>query len=169
MDDWLKWWELASYIVTVIGLPLAIVIFMLEQRKARLNEEDEIQQLLASNYTDFLKLVLDNPDLRLLVADPVKPRSDEDRERIYAIFSILVSLFERAFVLTYNDRMSPQQKRYWQTWRDFMNEWCARKDFRDLLPRMLVGEDPDFVTYLSALAKETEARQLQMKQMQAKH
>ena len=32
-------WELLSYIVTVFGLPLVIVIFIYEQRKERENEE----------------------------------------------------------------------------------------------------------------------------------
>jgi hypothetical protein len=26
-------WEIASYVVTVIGLPLAIIVFVIEQRK----------------------------------------------------------------------------------------------------------------------------------------
>ena len=35
-----EWWEIASYVVTVIGLPLAIGVFLLEQRRERRNEED---------------------------------------------------------------------------------------------------------------------------------
>jgi len=41
-------WETASYVVTVIGLPLAIVIFFFEQRRERHNEEDEVYQLLSN-------------------------------------------------------------------------------------------------------------------------
>ena len=61
----LETWELLSYIVTVFGLPIAIVFFILEQRKERENEEEEVYQLLTNDYTDFLKLVIDNPDLKL--------------------------------------------------------------------------------------------------------
>ena len=46
-------WELASYIVTVIGLPLAI-FFLFEQRKERENEDEEAYLLLSDVYTDFL-------------------------------------------------------------------------------------------------------------------
>ena len=60
-----EYWEIASYIVTVIGLPLAIAVFLFEQRKERENEDEEAYQLLSDAYTDFLKLVLDNPDLQL--------------------------------------------------------------------------------------------------------
>jgi hypothetical protein len=58
----LEVWELLSYIVTVFGLPLAIFIFLYEQRKERENEDEEIYQLLSDAYTDFLKLVIPNPD-----------------------------------------------------------------------------------------------------------
>ena len=34
----IEWFELASYIVTVVGLPFAIAIFFYEQRKERENE-----------------------------------------------------------------------------------------------------------------------------------
>ena len=56
---------LLSNVVTVIGLPLAIAVFFFEQRKERENEEEEVYQLLSDSYQDFLKVALQNPDLRL--------------------------------------------------------------------------------------------------------
>ena len=57
--------ELASYVVTVVGLPFAIGAFLIEQRRERENEEEEGYQLLSDAYNDFLKIVLANADLRL--------------------------------------------------------------------------------------------------------
>ncbi len=37
-------WGLMGYVVTVIGLPLAIAVFLFEQRKERENEEEEAYQ-----------------------------------------------------------------------------------------------------------------------------
>jgi len=91
-------WELLSYIVTVIGLPLAIIVFLYEQRKERDNEEEEVYQLLSDNYQDFLKVALSNPDLRLYSAEETPNLSEEQRERTIIIFSMLVSLFERAYL-----------------------------------------------------------------------
>ena len=34
-------WELLSYVVTTIGLPLAIVVFLYEQKRERDNEDEE--------------------------------------------------------------------------------------------------------------------------------
>ncbi len=55
-------------------------------------------------------------------------------------------------VLVYEERMSPQQARLWRTWTDYMQEWCAREDFRTALPRLLQGEDPGFVATIGRIA-----------------
>jgi hypothetical protein len=148
----LETWELLSYVVTVIGLPLAIGVFLYEQRKERENEEEEVYQLLSDDYQDFLKIALDNPDLKLFSAGATEALSDEQRERQFIIFNMLVSLFERAYLLLYEYGMTQKQARRWHSWEDYMVEWCRRPDFRASLPRLLHGEDPDFVRYLENVA-----------------
>ena len=150
----LQVWELLSYIVTVFGLPTAIFIFIYEQRRERENEDEEIYLLLSDAYTDFLKLIIANPDLRLHSQSAVANLTDEQRERALTIFDMLVSLFERAYLLVYDDRMSAKQLRRWRSWEDFMREWCRREDFRTQLPRLLSGEDPDFAEYIRRIAQE---------------
>ncbi len=145
-------WELLSYVVTVIGLPLAIMTFMLEQRKERENEDEEVYQLLADNYTDFLKLVMANPDLQLRSHSGPLTMSAEQEERKLVLFEILISLFERAYLLTYDPDMHGKRLRRWMSWEDYMREWCLRDDFRQYMPRLLIGEDADFVTHISNIA-----------------
>ena len=150
----LETWELLSYIVTVFGFPLAIFAFIIEQRKERENEDEEVYQLLTADYTDFLKLVMANPDLKLRSNQKVTNHTEEQQERTLVIFEILISLFERAYLLSYDEKMSNKQLRRWLSWEDFMREWCEREDFHKLLPRLLQGEDPDFATYIKKLATE---------------
>ena len=145
-------WELLSYIVTVIGLPLAIFVFLFEQRKERENEEEAVYQLLSDNYQDFLKVALDNPDLGLFSPAGAASLTAEQQERRFIIFSMLISLFERAYLLLYEDAMSPKQARRWNSWEDYMVQWVGRPDFRASLPQLLHGEDPDFVRYVERLA-----------------
>ena len=149
----LETWELMSYVVTVIGLPLAIAVFLFEQWKERENEEEEVYQLLSDNYQDFLKIALENPDLRLF-SDATAPSSlnDEQKERQLIIFSMLISLFERAYLLLYEDGMSQTQSRRWNSWEDYIREWCNKPHFRSALPQLLRGEDPSFVRYVEQLA-----------------
>jgi len=145
-------WELLSYVVTTIGLPLAIIVFIYEQKKERNNEDEEVYQLLSDNYQDFLKMALDHPDLRLFTPEQTTELSDEQRERMLIIFSMLISLFERAYLLLYEEKMSSRQQRRWLSWEDYMLQWCRREDFRALLPVLLEGEDPEFSAYIRALA-----------------
>jgi hypothetical protein len=156
--DMLQIWELLSYVVTVIGLPFAILIFIYEQRKERQNEEEEIFQRLSDEYREFLKLVLDNSDLQLLRREATaQSLTPEQKERRFAIFGILISLFERAYLLVYEEDMDKRERRLWQSWEDYMREWVRRSDFRAALPELLEGEDPEFTEYIRKLA-ETETR-----------
>ena len=150
-------WELLSYIVTAIGLPLAILVFLYEQKNERDNEEEAVYQLLSDNYQDFLKVALDNPDLRLFSAEQTPELSKDQRERKVIVFSMLISLFERAYLLLYEPSMSSKQQRRWSSWEDYMREWCKRADFRALLPELLEGEDAEFGAYIRALASKTHA------------
>lgn len=152
-ETFLEWSELLSYLVTVIGLPLAIYVFLMEQRKERQNEEEEIHQRLSDEYNDFLKLVIDNSDLQLLSKDGAQGDfTPEQHERKQAIFGILVALFERAYILVYEDDMDKQRRRLWQSWEDYMRDWCNRRDFRQALPELLEGEDADFARHIYQLA-----------------
>jgi hypothetical protein len=147
--------EMLSYLVTVVGLPLAIATYVLEQRKERRNEEEEIFQRLSDEYREFLKLVLDNADLHLLRREGVqKELTEEQKERRLAIFGILISLFERAYLLVYEEKMDKQTRRMWQSWEDYMREWVRRADFRDALPTLLEGEDEEFTLYINRLMNE---------------
>ena len=146
-------WELISYIMTAIGLPGAILVFLYEKRRERETLEDEIHQNLSDNYQEFLRTALENPDLKLFSAEQTPQLSDEQRERMLIIFSMLISLFERAYVMMHERRMSNIQARRWASWEDYMREWCRREEFRRCLPQLLPGEDEEFVTYLTGLAR----------------
>ena len=147
-------WELASYIVTALGLPLAIGIFLYEQRKERRNEEYEVYQLLSNAYNDFLKVVIENTDLRLRTSQSTPDLNAEQIERLRVILDMLIALFERAYLTAWSPRMSAEQRRRWNSWEDFMRDWIRRDDFYYRLPELLRGEDPEFVAYLRKLAED---------------
>jgi len=151
-------WELASYVVTALGLPFAIAAFLSERRKARDNDEEEAYQILSDAYNDFLKVVLANPDLQLRSARNMHSRSPEQHERVLIIFEMLIALFERAYLVAYKPTMSAVEMRRWNSWDDYMREWCRRDDFNDMLPMLLRGEDESFAAYIRQLADDERAR-----------
>ena len=148
----LETWELLSYVVTVIGLPLAISVFVYEQHKERKNEEELVYESISDNYQEFLRVVLEHPDLHLFSMSKTPALTGEQHERMTVIFSMLISLFERAFIVLYEEGVDLAKQRRWSSWDDYMREWCQREDFRIVLDIQLHGEDPDFVAYLRTLA-----------------
>lgn len=153
-EDWRDAWEVASFIVTALGLPVAILFFAWEQHKERDNEEEEQYQMLSDAYNDFLKVVLAHPDLQLRTSEPLPDPSAEQRERMLVIFDMLISLFERAYLVAYKEDMGETERRRWNSWDDYMREWCRREDFHNALPLLLRGEDPEFVDYIRRIAAE---------------
>ncbi len=151
--DALDVWQLLANVVTVFGLPLAIYTFVLEQRKERENEDEEVYQLLSDAYIDFMKLVLDHSDLKLRTQQATPNLSEEQKERMQVMFELLISLFERAYLTAYSENMTAAQRRRWHSWDDFMLEWCRRDDFYSSLPTLLHGEDADFANYIRTVAQ----------------
>lgn len=155
----LEWLEATSYIITIVGLPFAIVVFLHEQRRERQSEEEEIYQRLSDEYGEFLKLILQNADLQLMRAEVNESSlTEEQKERRRVLFELLVSIFERAYLLVFENDMDRQTQRLWMSWEDYMRSWCRRRDFRQLLPELLEGEDPDFVALISKIAAEEKTR-----------
>jgi hypothetical protein len=149
--------ELAGLGVTVIGLPFAVWVFLTQQRKERENEEEEAYQHLSDAYTDFLKVVLAHADLQLRTSSALPAPTPEQTERMMIIFDMLISLFERAFLVAHKPHMSLAEQRRWNSWDDTMREWCRREDFHNALPQLLRGEDAEFQTYIQRLAQQERA------------
>lgn len=163
-DDTLRLWEFGAHLVTVFGLPLAAYALWREARAERANEREEIEQRdeetylrLSEQYTGFVQSVLRHPELGLHPRLP--PPADLDPEqqaRKLLYFEMLIELFERAYILLHEDALDAQGARRWQSWADYMTQWCARRDFREALPDLLIGEDPEFSRYIRALCERAE-------------
>ena len=113
--------------------------------------------MLSDNYQDFLKVALGHPDLGLFSVTAAPALNDEQQERQFIIFTMLMSLFERAYLLLHEDVMAPKQARRWNSWEDYMLDWCRKPQFRNALPQLLHGEDPGFVRYMEKLAAASKA------------
>jgi hypothetical protein len=155
MEMLMVWLEALSYAVTILGFPTAILVFIFEHRRRLGNEENELHRHLSEEYDNFLRLVLDNADLLLLRASNVPPTlSEEQLERREIIYRMLVSLFEKAYIILYSKNMKQDAKRRWMSWEDDMTEWCRKREFVALLPELLEGEDDAFSQHILAIAKD---------------
>jgi hypothetical protein len=148
--------EALSYGVTILGLPLAIAIFAQEQRKQRQNEKSSLHRFLSEEYDRFLSVLLEHADLLLLQSRSELHLTKEQEERKFILLNILVSLFEKAYIILHSQDMSRDTQRLWLSWEDYMREWCRREDFRKLLPRLLEGEDHEFSEHIQRIANDEE-------------
>jgi hypothetical protein len=152
------WLEALSYMVTILGLPFAIVIFVYDRRKSRQIEENGLHRMLSGEYDNFLRLVLEHADLSFFRRSREDAElTEEQRERKQILFTILVSMFEKAYIILYDERMTEDTRRLWLSWEDDMREWCRRDDFRAALPQLLQGEDDRFSARIRRIAEEEAA------------
>jgi hypothetical protein len=165
-DAALRFWEFASYLVTVLGLPLALFAIWREMRAERINEakeieqrEDEIYVELSQQYSAFLESVLANPELDLLGEAPsgravsgeaeLSPALKQKRQVYY---EMLIALFERAFILLHEPSAQGDAARRWQSWADYMDWWLKKPDFRAYALANLDGEDAAFAAFVRGRA-----------------
>ncbi len=143
--SFLETMELLSYIATVVGIPLALVTFMYQEHKEREAEQGEIYDDLMAHYVEIQEKLFNYPELD----QHDKPLENiENRRRQKMVYEMLVSLFERSFIMLYGES-NPEYKRMWNSWNDYIVEWSRHHNFREALPYLMRGEDPAFVNYMS--------------------
>lgn len=152
-------WEMLSYVVTVLGLPLAIFAVLHEMRAERLNEQKEIEQRedeiyveLSRQYSGFLESVLASPDINIMSTTPNEHELTKEQEQKKVIYyEMLIALFERAFILLYEEGLTGNALRRWNSWNDYISWWLAKPDFRGYVVNALEGEDEKFVDYIESV------------------
>jgi hypothetical protein len=92
----LEWFEFLSYVATVVGIPLAIVTFIFQEKKERRVEQQEIYDKLMGHYTEIQDKLFEYPELD---QHDTPLGNSEDARRQYILYEMVVSLFERSFIL----------------------------------------------------------------------
>ncbi|MDO5641975.1 MAG: hypothetical protein Q4G26_06230 [Paracoccus sp. (in: a-proteobacteria)] len=146
--------ETLAHLVTALGLPFAILVYWVGRRRDRENDEREIYESITSDYNSFLRLLLEHADLKIWTHESTRNLDEEQQERLTVLFAVLVSLFERAWLLSFYPNMSARDARRWTSWDQYMRDWCQREDFMQRLPELLEGHDLEFVEHFRKLAAE---------------
>jgi hypothetical protein len=155
--------ELLSYIATVAGIPLAIGLYYREKSKERREREYATYNALDEKFIDFLKLCFDNPDLQLeYPINSIERRTPEQEAKQLILFSVLVSIFERAYLM-YKDQSTNTKKKQWKGWEEYLRYYISLKDFRQRWREISETYDEDFLKYVEELINEDEARQALLK------
>ena len=143
------WVKIISGLGTFASVAVAIVVFTWTKRKECQDREAAAYTSLDEKYVEYLKLVVEHPQLDLasrpLKNPPSLTREQQAQER--AVFEILVCLMERAFLM-YRDLPEGQ----WQGWDAYLKGWCQRENFRRLWGELGYEFDQGFMDYIGKQA-----------------
>ncbi len=144
--------DLLAQLVTLIGVPAAIYVFLEEKRKERREREYGTYHALDEKYLEYLDYCLQHPELNLYHIPLERKHDLTDIQQIqqYAMFDMLISLMERAFLM-YRDQSNKIKKAQWDGWNEYMIDWCNRDDFCKLWEICGDQWDEEFTDHMNAL------------------
>jgi len=151
--------DIVLKLTQLIGIPVGIALYVINKRKEQLEREYGTYDALDNKYIDYLKLCLSHPDLD--VADTPRPGmaalTREQQHRELVIFSILISIMERAFLM-YRDKSDQVRANQWSGWDAYIRDWSGRANFTAVLPALTPQFDGSFVEYLNAIVSSAGTR-----------
>jgi hypothetical protein len=154
--------EALSYAATIIGIPVAICVFLIEKRKDRRQAEMDAFREADARYVSYLTLCLEHPDLKGF--DPCCYSEGATKSGLNAqaltLFTVLVAMLESSYIL-YRDQRPAIRAKQWQGWHDYMVDWARRPEFRRAWPIVLRSQfDTDFVQYMDKIMRDAEPSEL---------
>lgn len=144
--------EALSYVATIVGIPIAIAVFIADRRKEQRHRARETFVEANARYIDYLRMCIENPELSCSEVAPSDPRLHKtglDAKTLNG-FAILISNLETGYVLYDEQRHSKQ----WKGWHDYMVMWVRRSDFQKAWSVIGHFFDADFVAYVDALLRD---------------
>jgi hypothetical protein len=147
--------ELASYVVVVLGVPTGVFQYVRTQRREREDHERQIFDAVSASYVEFQQLCLERPYLDVFdIPDerPVSLTPLQEKEEIIA-FAVLFSIFERASLL-YSDHPTRLTSGQWREWDTHIRGYFRRANFRRAWRQGSSSYDPRFVAYMEGIERQ---------------
>ena len=158
MDALYQYLEVATFVITILGVPAAIFIYVKEQRLQREEREYGTFDALDNKYIEIQQLCLDYPELDIFDTPYESPQelTEPQKKQEEAILLIRISLFERAYLM-YQRAPTKAKNDQWLGWDVEIKEWLDRDNFRKVWDEHGEYYDQDFYTYLNAYLAHTAA------------
>lgn len=125
-------------IVTILGIFLALIgaiismrTFTNERKKEHLEKEYGTFDSLDNKYVEFMYACTQHPNLDLF-SEPLGPNRTATKEDLVterALYSVLISIFERAFVMFERRAGEDIKKLQYDGWVECMKSYCTRDSF----------------------------------------
>jgi hypothetical protein len=153
-EKWIHFLDIIEKLVIILGFPFAIWQYKTATDKEKYDRDYEVYNSLDNKYIEWQNLCLAHPYLDISdIKDSISPKLNLTQEKEEVIlFSILFSLFERAYLL-YNKESNPMMQGQWEGWDEYIDTYCQRKNFREIWIKYGYSYDPNFTNYMNEKIK----------------
>lgn len=123
--------QIIYYLTLSIAGPLALVEYFKAKKRDRVANEYKIYDELNNRFFEYQKIALEYYDLDILDVPNNDPSLsfDKKRKQEMVAYSILFSLFERAYLM-FRHQEETFQLRQWSGWKHFLNDFIRRESVR---------------------------------------
>ena len=150
MDQVHQYLEISTFLITIMGLPAAIFLYLKEHHKQREEREYGTFNSLDEKYIEIQQLCLAHPELDAFDTPYAEPRvlSDQEEKQEEAILLIRISIFERAYLM-YQRTTSQAKKGQWEGWELEIEGWFQRGNFKKVCEDHGLYFDKEFFTHFN--------------------
>jgi len=141
--------QIIYYVAMSIAGPLAILAYLKVKETERLEKEYKTYDELDNKLFEYQKLALEYYDLDILDVPNNDPSLafDKKRKQEMVAYSILFSLFERAFLM-FSNQADKFRQRQWSGWKHFLNDFIRRDSVRTAWQLSKNTYDTDFQIFM---------------------
>lgn len=115
-----------GYAGGLVGLVLTVTSYRRNLRLERNRKEHQIFDELDNKYVEFMYKATEHPRLDLFSQPATSPRTPEELQQERALYAVLISIFERAYILFEEQ----SQGRQFEGWVRCMRSYCLRESFQ---------------------------------------
>src|SRR6476660_6923732 len=141
--------QILYYVTLSVAGPLALIEYFKARKRDRLANEYKIYDELNNRFFEYQKIALEYYDLDILDVPNNDPSLgfDKTRKQEMVAYSILFSLFERAFLM-FHQQARAFQLRQWSGWKQFLNDFIRRESVRTAWHLSKATYDTDFQLFM---------------------
>jgi hypothetical protein len=163
--DFKDWLEIISSLIVIFAVPIAIWRYFKNAKGEKQKNGYLAYDSLDKEYTEWQKLCLQYIDLPISDVDNCTEKDFQalpptDKKKIKLIYTILVSIFERAYIL-YNTRYEAIEvsgefkERQWNGWKEYMKSYSQSAVFKIVWQEIGTDYDKDFHREFDKLSAQT--------------
>jgi hypothetical protein len=153
----MDWLELINKIIVIIGLPLGLYRYIITKQKEKRDREYGTYDALDDKFIEFQKLCLDHPELNTFDVPDKTPKqlTEKEKKEELILFTILFSIFERAYILynLYNKTDQKIKNDQWKGWNDYIQSYSQRNNFVQAWKESGTTFDANFENFMGEILK----------------